>query len=110
MKPKRLFLFFSLTALVAAVTLYVLPTPVVRAATINVTSTSGGTGGPDCTLRDAITAANTDTPAGGCPAGSGADTIVLAASGVYGDDLRFGHYAPAIAGVRYVFGLGADRF
>jgi hypothetical protein len=29
---------------------------------------------------------------------------------VLGDDLRFGHYAPAIAGVRYVFGLGADRF
>jgi len=29
---------------------------------------------------------------------------------IVGDDLRFGHYAPAIAGVRYVFGLGADRF
>jgi hypothetical protein len=27
-----------------------------------------------------------------------------------GDDLRFGHYAPAIAGARYVFGLGSDRF
>ena len=35
-------------------------------------------GGP-CTLVDAITAANTDTPTGGCPAGSGADTIVLPA-------------------------------
>ena len=31
-----------------------------------------------CTLADAITAANTDAPAGGCPAGSGADTITLA--------------------------------
>jgi hypothetical protein len=30
-----------------------------------------------CTLVDAITAANTDTATGGCPAGSGADTIVL---------------------------------
>ena len=30
-----------------------------------------------CTLIDAITAANTDTATGGCPAGSGADTIVL---------------------------------
>ena len=38
------------------------------AATIIVTTDSGGTGGPDCTLRDAITAANTDTPTGGCPA------------------------------------------
>ncbi len=48
-----------------------------RAEIITVTSDSGGTGGPDCTLRDAITAANTDTPTGGCPAGSGADTIEL---------------------------------
>ena len=48
-----------------------------RAATIIVTSDSGGTGGPDCRLRDAITAANTDTATGGCPAGSGVDTIEL---------------------------------
>jgi hypothetical protein len=33
-------------------------------------------GGP-CTLVDAITAANTNAATGGCPAGSGADTIVL---------------------------------
>lgn len=46
---------------------------------IDVTSTSGGTGGPGCTIRDAITAANMDAPIGGCPAGMGADTIVLAA-------------------------------
>ena len=30
-----------------------------------------------CSLHDAIVAANTDSPAGGCPAGAGADTIVL---------------------------------
>ena len=30
-----------------------------------------------CTLPDAITAANNDAPAGGCPAGSGADVIQL---------------------------------
>ena len=35
-------------------------------------------GGP-CTLVDAITAANTDAATGGCPAGQGADTIVLPA-------------------------------
>lgn len=47
-------------------------------ATITVDDTSGGTGGPGCKLRDAITAANTNTATGGCPAGtSGADTIVL---------------------------------
>jgi parallel beta helix pectate lyase-like protein len=33
--------------------------------------------GGGCTLVDAITAANTDAATGGCPAGSGADTIVL---------------------------------
>ncbi len=46
---------------------------------IDVTTDSGGTGGPDCTIRDAITAANMDAPVGGCPAGSGPDIIVLAA-------------------------------
>lgn len=51
--------------------------PTAQAATITVTSESGGTGGPDCTLRDAITAANTDTAMGGCVAGNGADTIEL---------------------------------
>jgi hypothetical protein len=35
--------------------------------------------GGNCTLVDAITAANTDSATGGCPAGSGADTIVLPA-------------------------------
>ncbi|MCA9972357.1 MAG: hypothetical protein KC425_19180 [Anaerolineales bacterium] len=33
--------------------------------------------GSTCTLIDAIRAANTDAPSGGCPAGSGADTINL---------------------------------
>jgi CSLREA domain-containing protein len=40
-------------------------------------------GGAACSLREAILAANTDTAFGGCPAGDGADTIVLAA-GRYG--------------------------
>ena len=51
--------------------------PAAWAATITVDTNSGGTGGPSCTLRDAITAANTDAPTGGCPAGSGTDTIIL---------------------------------
>ncbi len=42
----------------------------VQAASITVDGTT-------CILADAITAANTDTAAGGCPAGSGADTITL---------------------------------
>ncbi len=45
---------------------------------ITVNDTSGGTGGPGCKLRDAITAANTDTATGGCPAGiAGPDIIEL---------------------------------
>jgi hypothetical protein len=54
--------------------------PALASGTITVTSLSGGTGGPDCTLRDAITAANTDAPSGGCPAGNGPDTIILPAN------------------------------
>jgi len=49
------------------------------ADTIVVTTDSAGTGGPECTIRDAMTAANTDTATGGCPAGNGADTIELPA-------------------------------
>lgn len=35
--------------------------------------------GATCTLIDAITAANSDAPTGGCRAGSGADILVLSA-------------------------------
>ena len=71
--PRRLRYAVTLTTLAWAVA-------TAGADTIVVTSDSGGTGGPDCTLRDAITAANTNTATGGCPAGSGADTIELPAS------------------------------
>ena len=48
------------------------------AGIITVTSLADSSGGPRCTLRDAVTAANTDSPAGGCPAGqSGTDTITF---------------------------------
>ena len=43
----------------------------------------------NCTLREAIIAANTDTAVDNCPAGSGTDTITLAA----------GVYTLAIAGI-----------
>ncbi len=64
----------------AALAPVVVPTPMARAVSpITVDDTSGTVGGSGCTLRDAITAANMDAPAGGCPAGSGDDTIVLPA-------------------------------
>ncbi len=47
---------------------------------IPVTSTSGGTGGPDCTLRDALEAANTGSVVGGCPPGSGGAVVELPAN------------------------------
>jgi CSLREA domain-containing protein len=54
-----------------------------EAAAIGVTTTSDElNGSPPCSLREAIRAANTDTPIGGCAAGSGADTINLPA-GIY---------------------------
>jgi CSLREA domain-containing protein len=62
--------------------LWVTPT---LAATIQVTTSANenGTNLAACSLREAIQAANTDATFGGCPAGSGADTIVLQAGATY---------------------------
>lgn len=48
-----------------------------RAVTITVETNDPGTGQEQCSLRDAIRAADTDTAVGGCPAGNGADTLYL---------------------------------
>lgn len=53
-----------------------------------------------CSLHDAIVAANTDSPAGGCPAGSGADTIVLT------DDVTLSEALPVIESVIAIEGGG----
>ena len=45
---------------------------------VNTTIDESNTDG-DCSLREAIQAANTDTPVDGCPPGSGTDTILLPA-------------------------------
>jgi CSLREA domain-containing protein len=49
----------------------------VLAADIQVDDLSSSTGGPGCSLRDAITAANSDMAVAGCPSGSGFDRIML---------------------------------
>lgn len=50
------------------------------AATINVTTVNDTIAADgQCSLREAITAANTDSAFNGCPAGNGADEILLAA-------------------------------
>jgi CSLREA domain-containing protein len=51
------------------------------AATLTVTTTADDSGSA-CSLRDAIDAANNDASEGACPAGSGADTIQITASGL----------------------------
>lgn len=65
----------------AALALALLPGPG-SAATIGVTTSSDehGTNSSSCSLREAITAANTDAAFGGCTAGSGADVIQLPAA------------------------------
>jgi hypothetical protein len=44
--------------------------------TIQVNSTDGGTGGPECRLRDAISAANTGSVVGGCDGSAGGPYII----------------------------------
>src|SRR5579862_8068499 len=79
MKPHRV---TRLLATLAIAGLYGGYCTTARAAEIVVTTTAWK-GVSECTLRDAITAANSDLPTGGCPAGSGADTIVLAPGAIY---------------------------
>jgi hypothetical protein len=63
----------------AAAALLLIPA-VAHGATLTVPTTAD-TSGTQCTLRDAITAANTNTASGACPAGSGTDTINVTATG-----------------------------
>ena len=65
----RGWLRYFLTIVIFALIFIVRPVPGVRAASITVNDT--------CSLKNAITAANTNTATGGCAAGSGADTITL---------------------------------
>ncbi|MCO6455179.1 MAG: hypothetical protein J5I93_07755, partial [Pirellulaceae bacterium] len=51
---------------------------------IAVTSTAGRSEGPDCTLVDAVEAASSDQPVGGCPAGSGGGVVQLPAGSTIG--------------------------
>jgi CSLREA domain-containing protein len=63
-----------------------------NAANIVVNTLTDGSVTGACTLRDAITAANTDTAVNGCAAGSGADTITFSLSGT----ITLGTTLPAI--------------
>jgi CSLREA domain-containing protein len=68
----------------AGVTLVLAVAAVARAATITVNSTADAVDNDsNCTLREAILAANSDTAVDGCAAGSGPDVVIVPA-GTYG--------------------------
>lgn len=78
----RKFLFFSiLIALVAAgLGMTIQSAPAAPSTTINVTTPNDELNfDGDCSLREAIRAANTDAAVDACPAGNGADTINIPA-------------------------------
>jgi CSLREA domain-containing protein len=85
-------LTIGLAALVCALVVPSAAIALTPGTTITVNTTADGTGGPDCTLRDAITAANSNTPVGGCNAGHGADTIAFSVSG----QINLGSTLPAV--------------
>jgi CSLREA domain-containing protein len=86
-------------ALIVSAVLTFHAVPVVRAATITVNTTNDEVNNDgDCSLREAIIAANTDTAVDACPAGSGADTIRLPA----------GNYVLTIAGTSEFAALTGD--
>jgi CSLREA domain-containing protein len=95
--PRLVLALLLLVAWLAA-----LRSPLAQANDITVTSAADTTGGPDCTLRDAITAANTDTATGGCAAGGGADTITFA--GNY--TITLASALPALSGPLTLDGAG----
>ncbi|NJN98417.1 MAG: CSLREA domain-containing protein, partial [Anaerolineales bacterium] len=77
----------------------VLIAPPVQAATITVNTTADENNNDgDCSLREAIIAANEDRAVSGCPAGSGADTIRLPA----------GNYVLTLAGTSEDAALTGD--
>ena len=65
----RVWLRYTFYVFIVAFILFARPIPGVHAASITVNDS--------CSLADAIAAANTNRTKGGCPAGSGADTISL---------------------------------
>jgi hypothetical protein len=74
------------------------------AATITV-NTSADTSASQCTLRNAITAANTDSVSGACSAGSGTDTIDVTATGT----INLGSALPDISSDLTIAGPGSSN-
>ena len=81
MRQERFWIVALVLALLLTLpTLYPRPFPVAYAATISVNTTDDELNSDgNCSLREAIQAANTDSAVDACPSGSGADTITLPA-------------------------------
>lgn len=104
---KRLILpiFLAVTAIFAFIGVIKSPAAPQVGAFISVNTNSGGTGGPDCTLRDAMTTANLGINTGGCLlVGTGTPvTISLDAPGPYTLTTPAGAWPPFFAnGLPYV--------
>jgi LPXTG-site transpeptidase (sortase) family protein len=81
---KSLFIKFFSASLIVMLALAALPVTPARALTINVNITTDTVANDaNCSLREAIAAANADVAFFGCSAGSGADTIVLLSGSTY---------------------------
>jgi CSLREA domain-containing protein len=94
--PKTVFRLTLAAALIAALALTATPA---RAATITLTTNLDTFPGDHlCSLREAILAANTDTAVDACPAGNGADTLILPA----------GEYILSLAGINENAALTGD--
>jgi CSLREA domain-containing protein len=75
----RVFNLFTLFALLLSlVGSFASVTPAYAAGIVVNTAADENDTGSDCSLREAITAANTDSAYGGCPAGAGSDAITFA--------------------------------
>ncbi|MES1925695.1 extracellular nuclease [Salinisphaera sp. T31B1] len=91
-------------------TALVVAAPGAFAATITVTTTADGQGGADCTLRDAINAANGNVAAGGCMAGDDNNDMIVFGSGVAGQTITLGGTAlpTVMAGSALTIGMQGD--
>ena len=104
----------AIRAVLAAALVCVVPSGA-QAATIRVTTGSDGVvNDGQCTLREAVSSANSDTAVGGCVAGSGADEVVipafkvtLSANPAASDTIATGDLD--LSGVVTVRGAGAVR-
>ncbi|MGE0540875.1 MAG: choice-of-anchor Q domain-containing protein [Dehalococcoidia bacterium] len=96
-------------ALVGLVVGTLRPAPA-NAATITVTTLQDeGGAGPDCSLREAVEAASTDTSVGGCSAGSGNDTITFSVTGTITLNYRMYEQMNVTTGTLTIRGPGSDH-